>query len=186
MEMGQCAGPSILNKLRTELSKPTVLALYDVNAHMKISADASSYGLGAVLLQRENLSWQPVIYASCAMTKTECRYAQVKKEALATTWTCEKFAIYVLGKKFTIETNHKPLVPLLGNKSLHSVPPRISHFQLRLACFEYEIFHVPRKSLVIGSTLSPFPQSNPQTVMSHSLQERAEYLMENMYQQLTC
>ena len=111
------------------------------------------------------------------MTKTECRYAQVEKEALATAWTCEKFAIYVLGKKFTIETNHKPLVPLLGNKSLHSVPPRISHFQLRLACFEYEIFHVPRKSLVIGSTLPRSPiQSSDSDV--HSLQERAEYLME--------
>ena len=99
------------------------------------------------------------------MTKTECRYAQVKKEALATTWTCEKFAIYVLGKKFTIETNHKPLVPLLGNKSLHSLPPRISCFQLRLAHFKYEIFHIPRKSLVIGNTLS-HSQSNPQTMMS--------------------
>ena len=66
----------------TELSKPTVLAVCDVNADMKISADASSCDLGAVLLQRENQSWQPVIYASHAMTSMECRYAQV--EALAT------------------------------------------------------------------------------------------------------
>ena len=114
--------------IKTELSKPTVLALYDVNADMKISADASSCGLGAVLLQRENQSWQPVIYASHAMTSTECKYAQVEKEALATTWACEKFASYILGKKFLIETDHIPLVPLLGNKSLHSLPPRILRF----------------------------------------------------------
>ena len=43
-------------QIKTELSKPTILALYDVNADMKISADGSSYGLGAVLLQRENQS----------------------------------------------------------------------------------------------------------------------------------
>ena len=49
---------------------------------MKISADGSSYGLGAVLLQRENQSWQPVIYASRAKTKTECGYAQVEKRPL--------------------------------------------------------------------------------------------------------
>ena len=62
------------------------------------------------------------------MTKTECRYAQVEKEALATTWAYEQFPSYVLRKKFTIETNHKPLVLLLGNKSLHSLPLRILHF----------------------------------------------------------
>ena len=44
-------------QIKTELSKTTVLALYDVNADMKISADGSSYGQGAVLLQRENQSW---------------------------------------------------------------------------------------------------------------------------------
>ena len=164
-------------QIKTELSKPRVLALYDVNADMKISADASSYGLGAVLLQRENQSWQPVIYASRAMTSTECRYAQVEKEALATTWACEKFASYVLGKKFTIETDHKPLVPLLGNKSLHSLPPRILRFRLRLARFEYEIFHVPGKSLVMADTLSRSPIQSPDNDV-HSLQEGAKYLME--------
>ena len=62
MEMGQCAGSNI-KQIKIELSKPRILALYDVNADMKISVDASSYGLGAVLLQRENQPWQPVIYA---------------------------------------------------------------------------------------------------------------------------
>ena len=49
------------------------------------------------------------------MTSTEQRYAQIKKEALATTWACEKFADFVLGKEFPIETDHKPLMPLLGS-----------------------------------------------------------------------
>ena len=47
------------------------------------------------------------------MTDTECLYAQIKKEALATTWACEKFTDCVVGKKILIETDHKPLVPLL-------------------------------------------------------------------------
>ena len=69
-------------QIKTELSKPIVLALYDVNADIKISADASSYGLGAVLLQRDNQSWLPLIYASLAMARTECRHAQVEKRPL--------------------------------------------------------------------------------------------------------
>ena len=165
------------NLIKAELAKPTVLALYDVNADLKISADASSYGLGAVLLQKNNQSWQPVVYASRAMTSTECRYAQVEKEALAITWACDKFASYVLGKKFNIETDHKPLVPLLGSKSLDSLPPRILRFRLRLARFEYDIAHVPGKLLVTADTLSRSPLYSSDTITS-DLQEEAEYLLE--------
>ena len=87
------------------------------------------------------------------MTNTERRYAQVEKEALAITWACEKFS-YILGKKFQIETDHKPLLPLLGNKSLHSLPPRIVRFRLRLARFEYDISHTPGKQLITADAVS--------------------------------
>ena len=38
-------------KLKTELTEPTLLTLYDPEATLKISADASAFRLGAVLLQ---------------------------------------------------------------------------------------------------------------------------------------
>ena len=62
------------------------------------------------------------------MTSTEWRYAQVEKEALATTWACKKFATGCILDNFLIETDRKPLVPLLENKSLHSLPLRILHY----------------------------------------------------------
>ena len=65
------------------------------------------------------------------MTATEQRYAQIEKEALATTWACEKFADFVLGKEFLIETDHKLLVPLLGSKCLQDMSPRIQRFPMR-------------------------------------------------------
>ncbi|KAL5488539.1 hypothetical protein EMCRGX_G017493, partial [Ephydatia muelleri] len=49
---------------KDELSKPTVLALYNPESKTKLSADASSYGLGAVLLQEHDHEWKPVVYAS--------------------------------------------------------------------------------------------------------------------------
>ena len=68
--------------VKKELCKPALFAHYNPNAPTKISADASSYGLGAVLLQENDDSWRPVAYASHSMTKTEERYAQIEKEAL--------------------------------------------------------------------------------------------------------
>ena len=143
--------------IKAELAKSTVLAPYNILAPTKVSAHASSYGLGAVMMQKSNSVWRPIAYASRSMTETERRYAHIEKEALAVTWGCEKFATYILGKEFLIETDHKPLVPLLGTKHLDSLPPRILRFRLRLARFDYSITHVPGKLLYIADTLSRAP-----------------------------
>ena len=64
---------SIHNKafeeVKTELTKSTVLAMYDPRAETKVSADASCFGLGAVLLQKFGERWKPIVYASRSMTE---------------------------------------------------------------------------------------------------------------------
>ena len=93
--------------------------------------------------------WKPVAYASSQWqrqsvdTETECRYSQSEKEALALVKEREKFEDYILGKEIQLETDHKPLVPLLQKTHLHCLPPRILHFCLRLMRFSYAILHVP-------------------------------------------
>ena len=141
-------------KVKLELMKPTVLASFHVNADLKVSADASCFGLGTILLQSTTSCWQPVAFASRVMTDTECRYAQGEKEALALTWASKTFSTYILGKKFTIETDHKPLVPLLGIKHLDDLPPRVLRYRLHLSRFEYDIKHVPGKQLYCRHIIS--------------------------------
>ena len=63
--------------LKDKLSKLTTLTLYNPAANIKLSADASSYGLGAMLLQETNNEWQPVAYGSRTMTETERQYTQM-------------------------------------------------------------------------------------------------------------
>ena len=129
-----------LKKLKEEICSHRVLAHYDVHAKTKISADASACSLGAVLLQsQDGVTWQPVAFASRSLNETD---AQIEKEALALVYTCEKFSEYVLGKVILLETDHKPLVPLLGSKSLDTLPPRVLCFRIRLMRFQYSINHV--------------------------------------------
>lgn len=82
----------------------------------------------------------------------------IKKKALALTWACERFQSYLIGMDFLIQTDHKPLISLLGSRALDDLPPRILRFRLRLLCFTYTIEHVPGKNLITADALSK-PQS---------------------------
>ena len=142
LDLGSC--------LKRELTQTSVLALYDPEAGTKVIADASSFGLGAILMQEHQSEWRAVGYVSRAMSETERHYAQIKKEALTITWACEKFRTYVLGLTFLIEMDYKPLVPLLTTKCLDPLPPRL----IRLACFSYTVQHVLGKLLYTADALS--------------------------------
>ena len=148
-EIQQEAFSSVKNSLAT----PT-LALHDASRQTKLSTDASSYGLGAVLLQNHDDQWYPVAYAPRAMSATEQRYAHIEKEALGITWASELFADYLIGLKFHIETDHKPLVPLLSTKNLEELPARVQRFRMSMMRFSYSTSHVPGKNLCTADTLS--------------------------------
>ena len=91
------------------------------------------------------------------MTETDRRYPQIEKEALAVTWACNKFADYIVGKHFLIESDHKPLVPLLNSKHPYHLPPPIVHFRLRMGRFNYTVCQVPGKLLHTAHILSRAP-----------------------------
>ena len=114
-----------------EISQSPVLALFNPRRPTIVSADASSFGLGAVLFQeQDNGERRPVAYGSRSMTPTEQRYAQIEKEALAIMWACDQFADYLVGLEFHVETDHKPLVPLLGARRLDELPLRVQRFRM--------------------------------------------------------
>ena len=118
------AQQTALQQVKEKLASPEVLAHYDPNRATVIAVDASSTGLGAVLLQiQDNGQCRLICYISRSLSDAEKSYAVIEKEALASTWACERLEEYVLGLRFTLETDHKPLVPLLTTTDLSNIPP---------------------------------------------------------------
>ena len=137
------------------LTQAPVLAKFELRAEHRVTADSSQYALGAALLQRKRGGqWQPVVYISRRLTEAERRYAQLEKEALAITWACEKLDFYLVGSQFQIETDHKPLVKLLGDSDLASMPLRCQRFRLRLMRYQFEIFFTPGNRMYLADLLS--------------------------------
>uniref|UniRef100_A0A5S6Q637 Reverse transcriptase domain-containing protein n=1 Tax=Trichuris muris TaxID=70415 RepID=A0A5S6Q637_TRIMR len=144
-------------QLKNDLLQCTQLALFDPAGKTIVSADASQNGLGAVLLQETSEGKRrPVAFASRCLTDTEQRYAQIEKEAYAVTWACERFYMFLVGKKFHVETDHRPLVALFSAKCLDDLPPRIQRFRMRLMRFNFSISYVPGKQLITADA----PQSS--------------------------
>ena len=128
------------DRIKKMLTNTPVLALFNPNLETILSADASSFGLGAVLLQKQlSGELKPVSFISRSMTPTEQRYAQIEKEALAFTWACERLSDYLIGLSFRIQTDHKPLVPsLVRSRGVAHQSPMIPP-----ANDEVPIFHLP-------------------------------------------
>ncbi|KAJ1526442.1 hypothetical protein ONE63_009576 [Megalurothrips usitatus] len=156
-------------EIKKSLIAAPALAFFDPKKSTRVSADSSSYGLGAVLEQLHTSweydgvvhrdIWRPVYYASRTLTDTEKRYAQIEKEALALTWACEKFAMFITGDPdLLLRTDHKPLVSLLGDKPLSELTPRLQRMRMRLMRFSFKIEHVSGKALHSPDTLSRAPQ----------------------------
>ena len=69
------------------------------------------------------------------------------------TWACERLADYLIGKQFNVETDLKPLVPILSSKNLEEMSLRIQRLCMRLLRFDFTVSHVPGKSLITLDTI---------------------------------
>ena len=69
---------------------------------------------GCYLVVSSSDGEHPIAYASRTLTKAKCSYSQIEKEALALVFGVRCFYKYLYGRKFTLITDHKPLLCILG------------------------------------------------------------------------
>ena len=106
--------------IKKAVSSTPVLKYFDETKRVTIQCDASSTGLGAVLLQ----GGQPVTYASHTLSAAEQNYAQIEKELLAVLFALEKFDQYVYGRHVDVDSDHKPL-QIITAKPILTAPKRL-------------------------------------------------------------
>ena len=166
-------------QVKKALTQSPVLALFDPRGEIVVSADASFVWAWSSPLTATTRWKSP----SRSMSATEQTYAQIEKEALAITWACERFSDYLIGTQLHIETDHKPLVPLLSTKLLDELPLRVQRFRMRLMRFNFSISHTPGKDLVTADALSRAPYSSGSVSENH-FEEQVECYIQQVLESL--
>ena len=142
-----------VDELKRLITEAPILKKFDMQLPTRVSCDASSTGLGAILEQKHNDSWFPVAYGSRSLTSAEQNYCQLERETLSILFACCKFHNFLYGRKFYVQNDHKPLKSIF-NKPLSSAPPRIQRFLLRLQQYDFDLEYIKGEHLYIPDTLS--------------------------------
>ena len=100
-----------LDQLKFSLTSDEVMAYVDPHKKTVLFVDASPVELGAMLTQ----SGKAISYASKVLSIVGRRTSQIEREALAITWGCHHFRMYLLGSHCTVITDHKPLLHIFNS-----------------------------------------------------------------------
>lgn len=124
------------------LSSSTYLTHFDPKVPLYLACDASGVGIGSVIFHRyTDGTERPIAYASKTLTDCETRYSQIEREALGIVYGVKKFHRFLYGRKFTLQTDHKPLISIFGSKKgipVHTAN-RLQRWAILLMGYTYNI-----------------------------------------------
>ena len=147
-------------KVKTLLCNAPLLAHFDPSKKIIVHCDASPHGVGAVLSQeQDDGSEKPVSFASRTLSMAERNYTQIEKEGLALVFAVKKFHQFLYGHKFTLYTDHKPLLGLFSeNKELPArAAARVLRWALLLSAYDYKLLYCPGEKNGAADGLSRLP-----------------------------
>ncbi len=123
----------------------------DFSLPFLLQTDASDRGLGAVLTQEIGGEERPVLYISRKLSKRETMYSTIEKECLAIRWAVLTLRYYLLGREFTLCSDHAPLQWLHRMKDTNA---RITRWYLALQPFKFKVIHRPGTQMTVADFLS--------------------------------
>ena len=141
--------------LKEKLCSAPVLKSPNFKLPFVLQTDASNRGVGAVLTQySEEGEEHPIAFWSRKFLPREERYSTIEKECLAIKLGIEAFRVYLLGRPFTIETDHRSLIWMERLKSTNN---RLARWSLALQPYNFRVIHKAGKLNGNADALSRAP-----------------------------
>jgi hypothetical protein len=139
------------------LTSRPVLAIFDPHLPTELHTDASSTGLGAILLQEHNGKQRVVAYFSKQTTIDQRQYHSYELETMAVVYALKHFRVYLLGLHFTVVTDCNALRTTFSKKDLI---PRVGRWWLEVQDYSFEIKYRPGTRMNHVDALSRYPTND--------------------------
>lgn len=88
------------------------------------------------------------------MNDAELNYSQTEKEMLAICFAVKKFHRYIYGSEVFVQTDHKPIVAIMGKHISKIGSPRLRRLRLKLLMYNLDVNYVPGKLVHFADMLS--------------------------------
>lgn len=142
--------------LLESISTDPVLTIPDFSLPFELHTDASYYGTGAVLYQKNTSAQsrqqlQVIGYYSHTMTKPEINYSATEKEALAVLLALRHFRTFLDGRQFSLITDHSALVQLFRTAEPRD---RLARWIFEIQQFDFDVSHRKGTLLTDADALS--------------------------------
>lgn len=144
-------------KLKDALLSKPVLKIFEYGEETELHTDASKFGYGAILMQKdEDRKFHPVYYYSRKTTAAEQNYCSYELEVLAVVMGLKKFSVYLHGHTFKLVTDCKAFTQTMKKRDLI---PKIARWAMFLESFDYKIEHRSGSRMKHVDSLSRNPVS---------------------------
>lgn len=159
------------DKTKRLLTDNNVLELYDPSKPIVVAADASPYGIGAILSHVVNGVEKPVLYASSTLSSAEANYSQIHREALAIVFAVKQFHKYIYGHKFTLCSDAQALKEIFNpNKSTSLISvSRLQRWSVLLSMYDYDFKYRSSKCMAHVDALSRLPTKSNSGLEEYSV-----------------
>lgn len=141
--------------IKTSLTTAPVLSSPDFSKPFFLMCDASDVGIGSVLYQLEDGLEHPVAYMSKKLSKSQRKFSTTERELLAVLLGIDHFRYYLVGRHFTVITDHSSLVWL---NNMKKPSPRLARWILQLSQYDFSIIHRKATGTVVADALSRIPE----------------------------
>ena len=131
--------------IENELCANPLVQPYSLTKEATVTTDASEKAIGGVLSQEGH----PVIYVSRKLSQAEQNYTNIEREALAIVFVVTRLKLFLLGRRFTLQTDHKPLKYLFApyEEIPKTASARITRWAIALMGFDFELKYTPGEQI---------------------------------------
>ncbi len=138
--------------LKVALTNAPILAFPDYSLPFILYTDASSFGVGAVLMQHNvHGNHRPIAYASRTLNRAESNYSVTHQETLAVVWALKHFRDIILGYPSTVFTDHAAVNEFFKGRNLTG---RLARWYLTIQEFNPTFRYLLGRANVVADSFS--------------------------------